>query len=48
MTDAATDAAPAEPAAKGRLLTWPGGLSARLLLLTALFALAAGLLILIP
>ncbi|MEI9965365.1 MAG: HAMP domain-containing sensor histidine kinase [Caulobacteraceae bacterium] len=29
-------------------MTWPGGLSARLLLLTALFALAAGLLILIP
>ena len=48
MTDASTDAAPAEPANRGRRWVWPGGLSARLLLLTGLFAVAAGLLILIP
>ncbi len=48
MTDASTDAAPAEPANRGRRWVWPGGLSARLLLLTGLFAVSAGLLILIP
>ncbi len=48
MTDASSDSAPREPAAIGRHLIWPGGLSARLLLLTVLSALAAGLLILIP
>ena len=48
MTDASTDAAPAEPANGGRRWIWPGGLSARLLLLTVLFALAAGALVLIP
>ncbi len=52
MTEASTDAA--APAAgrslarAGRRWIWPGGLSARLLLLTALFVLAAGLLVLIP
>ena len=40
MTDASTDAAPAEPANGGGRWIWPGGLSARLLLLTVLFALA--------
>ena len=48
MTDASTDAAPAEPANGGGRWIWPGGLSARLLLLTVLFALAAGALVLIP
>ena len=48
MTDASTDAAPAEPARSGRRWIWPGGLSARLLLLTVLSALFAGVLILIP
>ena len=48
MTDAATDAASAPPAARGRRWVWPGGLSARLLVLTVLFALLAGLLILVP
>ena len=48
MTDASTDPAPAEPANGGRRWIWPGGLSARLLLLTVLFALAAGALVLIP
>ncbi len=48
MTDASTDAAPAEPASGRRRWIWPGGLSARLLLLTILFALAAGVLTLIP
>ena len=52
MSDAATDAAGERPTGKlaveARRLIWPGGLSARLLLLTAAFALAAGLLILAP
>ena len=48
MTEASTDAAPAEPANGGRRWIWPGGLSARLLLLTVLFALLASTLILIP
>ena len=38
----------AKPAPSGRRLLWPGGLSARLLILTVLIALAAGLLILVP
>src|SRR3954469_17277142 len=41
------DAGP-EPERARRRLSWPGGLSARLLLLAALFAVAAELLILIP
>src|SRR5665213_3466914 len=48
MTDASTAPAPAEPANGGRRWIWPGGLSARLLLLTVLFALAAAALVLIP
>ncbi len=48
MTDASPDGAPARTARLARRLIWPVGLSARLLLLTALFALAAGLLILAP
>ena len=48
MTDASSDPAPAEPAASGRQWGWPGGLSARLLVLTALLVLVAGLMILIP
>ena len=48
MTDASTDAVHAEPAKSGRRWIWPGGLSARLLLVTVLFALVAGVLILIP
>ena len=48
MTDAPSDAASAQPAANGRRMAWPGGLSARLLVLTALFALLAGLLVLAP
>ena len=35
-------------AVRGRRLIWPGGLSARLLLLTVMFALGAGVLILVP
>jgi len=42
-----TDAAPGPERARRRL-SWPGGLSARLLLLAAIFAVAAELLILIP
>ena len=48
MTDAPTDGARAEPARSWRRWSWPGGLSARLLLLTVLFAVVAGLLVLIP
>ena len=48
MTDASKDGASAEPARGWRRWSWPGGLSARLLLLTVLFALVAGLLVLIP
>ncbi len=47
MSDASTDAGP-RPALRGRRLLWPGGLSARLLILTVLIALAAALLILVP
>jgi signal transduction histidine kinase len=47
-TDAAVDRATGKLAVEARRLIWPGGLSARLLLLTAVFALAAGLLILAP
>ena len=47
MSDASTDAGP-RPAPSGRRLLWPGGLSARLLILTVLIALAAALLILVP
>ena len=47
MSDASTDAGP-RPAPRGRRLLWPGGLSARLLILTVLIALAAALLILVP
>ena len=48
MSDASTDAGAAEPAPDGRRLLWPRGLSARLLILTVLMALAAALLILVP
>jgi signal transduction histidine kinase len=48
MIDASSDAAHAEPAKSGRRWIWPGGLTARLILLTILFALTAGVLILIP
>ena len=48
MSDASTDAAAARRAPLGRRLVWPGGLSARLLLLTVLFALAGAVLILVP
>ena len=48
MTDASSDPAFAEPAASGRQWGWPGGLSARLLVLTALLVLVAGLMILVP
>jgi signal transduction histidine kinase len=48
MSDASTDAGAAKPAPSGRRLLWPGGLSARLLILTVLIALAASLLILVP
>ena len=47
MSDASTDAG-SRPAPSGRRLLWPGGLSARLLILTVLIALAAALLILVP
>ena len=47
MSDAATDAG-SRPAPSGRRLLWPGGLSARLLILTVLIALAAGLSVLVP
>lgn len=48
MSDASKDAAAPRRAPLGRRLVWPGGLSARLLLLTVLFALAGALLVLIP
>ena len=48
MSDASQDAGAAGPAPSGRRLLWPGGLSARLLILTVLIALAAALLILVP
>jgi|WetSurMetagenome_2_1015567.scaffolds.fasta_scaffold64481_2 signal transduction histidine kinase len=48
MNDASSDAAAAGRAPLGRRLVWPGGLSARLLLLTVLFALAGAVLILVP
>jgi signal transduction histidine kinase len=48
MSDASTDPGAAKPAPSGRRLLWPGGLSARLLILTVLIALAAALLILVP
>ena len=48
MTDAPTDGASAKLPTGWRRWSWPGGLSARLLLLTVLFAVVAGLLVLIP
>ena len=48
MSDASTDAGATPRAASGRRMLWPGGLSARLLILTVLIALAAGLSILVP
>jgi signal transduction histidine kinase len=48
MSDASRDEGAAEPAPSGRRRLWPGGLSARLLILTVLIALAAALLILVP
>ena len=48
MSDASTDVGAAKPAPSGRRLLWPRGLSARLLILTVLIALAAALLILVP
>ena len=48
MSDATRDAGAALPAPSRRRLLWPGGLSARLLILTVLIALAAALLILAP
>ena len=48
MSDASTDAGATPRAASGRRRLWPGGLSARLLILTVLIALAAGLSILVP
>jgi len=48
MSDAARDAGAARPRPSGRRLLWPGGLSARLLILTVLIALAAAFLILAP
>ena len=48
MSDASTDVGAAKPAHSGRRLLWPRGLSARLLILTVLIALAAALLILVP
>ena len=48
MSDASTDAGAASPVPSGRRMLWPRGLSARLLILTVLIALAAALLILVP
>ena len=48
MSDASRDAGAARPTPSGRRLLWPGGLSARLLILTVLIALAAAVLILVP